>query len=330
MKAAQGSMDDRLLALDLLAGRPVPTKLQASILTSAICDWAVAQRRLAMASRRMPSAGWQAATHRYWHDLAQRISLGEYAETIAFYAAGEAARHLLVWHPLLDRALLEETTEALLAWLRDRQFAGEDIRLEHRDLARCGYREPTRPLEGDTLVMAEAAAGLLAENGYAGVTFRAVAARTGVTLGKVLHLCGSKSELLRLALHRLYEREALGDQREMFIAQSFPPQIMLNELLRAVLSGGQPVLRAYDEIELAIYNGDEFTALRGVIRSMEDPSGTWSLRQLLGGKCPPASLVAAFSAIIRGIGFEACFAELRKKALDRRARQALMPFVSQI
>lgn len=330
LNAAQGWWEDRLSALDPLAGRPVSAQLQVSVLTSTICDWAVVQRRLAMASRRMPSAAWQAAMQSFWLDLARRIGIGEYAETIGFYAAGEAARHLLVWDSLLDRALLEETTEALLTWLCARRFAGDDVRLTHRDLARCEYREPTRPLAGDTLVMAEAAAGLLAEQGYAGVTFRAVAARTGASLGKVLHLCGSKSELLRLALHRLYEREALGDARELFIAQTISPQVMLDELLDAVLSGGQPVLRAYDEIELAIYNGDEFRALRGVVRSMEDPSRTWSLQQMLGGKTPPASLVAAFSAIIRGIGFDARFAEPQAGVVDWRARQALMPFVSQV
>jgi AcrR family transcriptional regulator len=159
----------------------------------------------------------------------------------------------------------------------------------------------------------QAAADLLAAKGHSGVTFRAVAARGGVTLGKVIHLCGAKSELLRRALHRLYEREALGGDREQFMARSFPPQVMLDYLLAAIIAGDQPVLRAYDEIECAIYNGDEYAALRGVVRSMEDPSGAWTLEQMLAGAKPPGSLVAAFSAVIRGVGYQA-----RSRKLDAK------------
>jgi hypothetical protein len=36
---------------------------------------------------------------------------------------------------------------------------------------------------------------------------------------------------------------------------------------------------------------------------MEEPSGTWSLAQLLADDVPPSSLVAAYSATIRGIGY---------------------------
>lgn len=299
---AERWMAERLTQMAALEGTALPWPLQASILTSTIADWTGTQRRLAMAERYAPSAQWEMAWDDFWYRTAGLLGLGEHATTLAAFAAGETRRHLLIWHPALDRALLEETVAALLLWLTQRTLAGDRVRPVHRHLAAQAYRRPA--MQDDALAdpIAHAAADLLAECGHSGVTFRAVAGRAAVTLGKVIHVYGTKSELLHAALHCLYEREALSGNRESFVAQSFPPEVMLDHLMGAISGGDQPVLRAYDEIERAIYNGSEHAALRGVVRSMDDPSGTWALRQLLGGVLPPGSLVAAFSAIIRGVG----------------------------
>lgn len=302
---ARGWMETRLAQIAMVAGAQLPAALQASLLSGAIADWTAQQRRLAMASRYAPSEDWQAASDDFWTRFAGLLGLDGHAGAIACFAAGEAARHLLVWNSALDRALLEETAASLLRWLNHRQFAPDAIRPIHQELARRGYDRPARSDDALAARIEQAAADLLAEKGYSGVTFRAVAARSGVTLGKVIHLCGAKSELLRRALHRLYEREALGGDREQFVAQSFLARVMLDYLLAAIIAEDQPVLRAYDEIERAIYNGDEYAALRGMVRSMEDPSGAWALEQMLAGRKPPGSLVAAFSAVIRGVGYQA-------------------------
>jgi hypothetical protein len=67
--------------------------------------------------------------------------------------------------------------------------------------------------------------------------------------------------------------------------------------------------------------------LRGLVRAMDDPSGTWALQQMLGGMRPPASLVAAFSGIIRGIGYRAVHGGLEEGDLLSGARMALRPFL---
>lgn len=328
LAAAQDWMTARLEALSALAGDTVPQALQVSVLTASIADWASSQRPLAMALRHAPSSAWQAAWDDFWEQLARILGLEAHAATLALFAEGESARHLMIWNPVLDRALLEETVTALLLWLEERQFGPEDIRLRHRELARSAYDRPPSPNDGMARMIAEAAADLLVQDGHAGVTFRAVARRAGVTLGSVIQHCGTKGELLRGALHRLYVREAMGGGQEFLSAQAYPPAEMLALLLTSIVSGSQPVLKAYDEIELAIYNGSDFSALRGVVRSMEDPSGTWALQQMLGGAVPPTSLVAAFSAIIRGIGFRASLGEPEAQMIDAAARGALMPFLS--
>jgi AcrR family transcriptional regulator len=319
-------MAAQLEPLDVLAGQALPLPLQASLIASLIADWTGPQRRLAMAWRHGCDREWQAAWDEFWHRLAVALDLEAHAGTLACFAAGEAARHLLVWNPRLDRALLEETTAALILWLREGRLTPDLVRPAYQSIVRRGYGAPVIHQDQAVATIAGAAAGLLAEKGHQGVTFRAVAARAGVTLGKVIHVFGTKSALLHVALHSLYEREALGGDVGQLLARTLPPDEMLDELLGAVLDGNQPVLAAYDEIECAIYNGEEHAALRGLVRAMEDPSGTWALQQLLGGRQPSASLVAAFSAIIRGIGHHALHCTALHEELRSYALAALSPF----
>lgn len=324
---ARSWMDARLAQFGGLADAVLPADLQASLIATTIADWTGKQRRLAMAWRHAPGAEWQAAWDDFWHRLAVLLGLGEQAMTLACFAAGEASRHLLVWNAPLDRALLEETVAALVIWLRERRLSPDIVRPAYRTLARRGYDAPTPHGGALEQQIAAAAGALLAEKGHVGVTFRAAAAEARVTLGKVIHVCGTKSGLLHTALHSLYEREALGGDLAHLLTQSLAPDDMLDQLLDAVLGGKQPVLRAYDEIERAIYNGAEYAPLRGLVRSMADPSGTWTLQQMLGGTHPPAALVAVFSAVIRGIGYRALHAGLSDDDLQSGARAALQPFL---
>ena len=328
LRAARDWMEQQLAALATLAGQPLPAALQASVIATVIADWTQDQRRLAMAWRLACDPAWQAAWHGFWSRLAALLGLGKSAETLAAFAAGEASRHLLVWKPALDRALLEETVGALVIWLREGRLAPDGARSVHSALARRFYDVPAVPDSALAERIAASAGLLLAEQGHGAVTFRAVASAARVTLGKVIHVFGTKSSLLRAALHSLYRREALGGDLAALLAQSFAPEAMLGHVLDAILGGEQPVLKAYDEIERAIYNGPAYAALRGLVRSMEDPSGTWALKQMLGGREPTASLVAVFSAVIRGIG--QCAIHGGSNGIDLRpvARAALGPFLA--
>ena len=327
LQSASEWMEQQLVALAPLAAEPLPTALQASVIATVIAEWTQGQRRLAMAWRHAPDAAWQAAWDSFWLRLADGLGLGEMAQLLAAFAAGEAARHLLVWNPALDRALLEETVAALVIWLREGRLAPDYVRPVHSALARRAYDAPAMPDSALAVRMAAAAGMLLAEQGHAGVTFRAVAAAAGVTLGKVIHVFGTKSGLLHAALHSLYQREALGGDLGALLAQSFAPEVMLDHLLQAILGGQHPVLKAYDEIEQAIYNGPDYAALRGMVRSMDDPSGTWALQQMLGGLEPPAALVAACSAIIRGVGYRVVYGGYSQDELRAYALIAMKPFI---
>jgi AcrR family transcriptional regulator len=329
LEAARGWMAAQLAQLDQLAALADETlapEVQASLIASTLADWTGPQRRLAMAWRHGCDAAWQDAWDGFWHRLATTLGLGAHAGTLACFAAGEAARHLLVWNPPLDRALLEETVAALTLWLGEQRLAPDHVHPLYRALAMRAYDAAApRPNVPDAAIGA-AATDLLAEAGHAGVTFRAVAARAEVTLGKVIHAYGTKSALLHAALHGLYRREALRGDPERLRSRRMAPAAMLQEILAAVLGGTQPVLVAYDEIERAIYNGDDHAALRGLVRAMEDPSGTWALQQMLGGVQPTLSLVEAFSATIRGVGHKARHSKAQHEELRSYALAALRPF----
>lgn len=327
LNEGQAWMDAHLAQFDAFAGEPLPAALQASLIASTIAEWTAGQRRLAMAWRYAPGAEWQVAWDGFWARLATILGLGEHADCLACFAAGESARHLLVWNPPLDRALLEETAATLTLWLSERRLGAESVRPTYRALARRSYDMPVPQFDVPGKEIADAAAELLAEQGHAGVTFRAVATRARVTLGKVIHVFGTKSALLHAALHNLYEREALGGGPDQLLTRKFAPEAMLDRLLEAVIQGHQPVLTAYDEIERAIYNGDDHVSLRGLVRAMDDPSGSWALQQMLGGISPSATLVAAFSAIIRGIGYRAVHGGLDEGNLQSGARMTLRTFL---
>ncbi|MFW5633998.1 MAG: TetR/AcrR family transcriptional regulator [Erythrobacter sp.] len=291
-----------------LRGEVLTIAARAAVIAAIIEDWTRARRPLAMARRRSRAlgyAGFEKSWPGFWRELAALIGLDRHAPTLALFADGESARHLLDWDPVMDSLLLAETVRALVGWLEAGEPGEDAVRRAHRRRAADAYERPEGRDESASRAIIEAAADLLAERGHAGVTFRAIAKRAGVTLGMVVHHCGTRSELLHRALHGLYEREAMRAGAGGLAALSFAPEEMVELVLGAIASGGQPVLRAYDEIELAIYNEAEFEGLRGVVRSMDDPSGAWSLGQLLGGDVPAASLVAAYSATIRGIGFMA-------------------------
>lgn len=326
LRDAHGWMTERLGELSVLQDSKIAPALQISLIASTIVDWTEGQRRLAMAARLCPSAEWHTAWGAFWSQCAAIIGLGEHSAVLANFALGESARHLLTWNAALDAALLEETVGALVLWLRQRRVATDTIRNTHQRIALTRYGHPMPPNDVFADAIGAAASELLCEEGHSGVTFRAVAARARVTFGKVVHVYGTKSRLLHGALHRLYEREALGGDLDWLLAQKIAPETMLTQLIDAVLDDNQPVLRAYDEIERAIYNGSEYLALRGVMRAMDDPSGTWALEQLRGGAQVSGSLVAAFSSTIRGVGFMVSDAGLSQAMLQTTAREALTSF----
>ncbi|WP_133305229.1 helix-turn-helix domain-containing protein [Tsuneonella suprasediminis] len=319
-----------------LGGRPVPIQVSASIIAVTIDQW-IGERSLAMAWRRTKSLSptpdalvvqlaWDEAWIDFWARIGECLGMTVHARTLAAFADGEACRHLLSWKPVLDKCLLQETALALTSWLDTNRIAGDSCRMAYRAGLTSDFAKLNDDREIQFSLFGNAAADLLARKGRSGVTFRAVAMEANSTLGAVSHHFGNKSNLLREALYRLYERETMTGDRGALFKREIPPSIMLDQIITGIVTDNHPILAAYDEIELAIYNDPDFIDLGTAARCLDDPSGTWALKNLLGGQQPSQSLVAAFSSVCRGAGHLIATGARHADNSDAFVRSALSPF----
>lgn len=330
-------MQDVLADLAYFTRSTHPAVLVGQTIALVLDQWVREERRLAMAWRRTktlassPQAAavrqeWHFAWADFWSELSETLGMRAQSGVIAAFADGEACRHLLQWKPLLDTNLLYETAGSLISWLCEGKVADDACRLAYRkSVSRC-FGSLVTDADCNASEFGHAAAKLLAREGRSGVTFRAVAEEAGSTLGAVSHHFGSKADLLRTALYLLYKQEAMPVMREELAQHQVPPATMLAQSVSAMAGGTQPVLRAYDEIELAIYNDAAFEGLRAAVRCMNDPSGTWALTQMLGGRVPSQSLVAAYSSVCRGAGHLVENIDLSIEDREECVRAALLPF----
>lgn len=305
------SVFDELRQLPL-ATFPVPAR--ASLLASLIDRWTGEQRPLALAWREAHAAAssnpalgephreWTALWHDFWTRLCRDHGLAGKAELLALFFDGEASQHLIRWHGLLDRALLDETTLALLQFLEQPCTPSSAVRVLYQDLAEREYRLAFGESEEFTAID-DAAAAILSESGLSCLTFRSVASRAGSTLGAVAYHFGSKSKMLRLALQRIYEGSSVEPTAELIKSMPDERCEAAASVVESAVGGQVPLLRALDEIILNLSRSEAADALSGVIRGFRDPIGGAVLRKLLytPGHASPA-LVAGFSSVVRGLG----------------------------
>lgn len=297
---------------------------RAAILAGLIDEWAQTQRPLALArlqacvaTRRMPGTqehallrrashqAWIALWRRAWHRLAAILGCPADGDGWFLFHEGLAPQHLLRGHRPLDRALLDEDVGLFLGLGQDRAEA--PVRLAYQALLRADGAArpillPTGPdapgQEQPGMALEAAAAELLASAGIGALTYRAVAARAGCTLGQASWHFRSRAELLQKAFLRLYHEVAITTRPAAPIRR----EIMIDGTALAVSSGGQPVFGAFDEIILHVVHSEEHAGLSGPIRVFADPTARWATASLLGADEAEASAKApVFSALCRGL-----------------------------
>ncbi|OYW85806.1 MAG: hypothetical protein B7Z20_08405 [Sphingobium sp. 32-64-5] len=292
----------------------LPLTARASLLAALIEQWTGEQRPLALAWREAHAAAlaqpdhfgphleWTALWRRFWTRLCSECRFGDNPELLWLFFDGEASQHLIRWHSLLDRALLDETALALLQFAYAPCRPSSAVRIGYQDLAERDYRLVFGAKEEFTPID-DAAAALLSESGLASLTFRSVAHRARTTLGAVSYHFGSKSKMLRLALQRIYEGNSGKPTLEQIDAMPSDPREAKQSVIHSVIGGTNPLLRALDEIILNLSRGESDKALGGVIRGFRDPVGEGVLRKLLGtAELVSPALVAVLSSVIRGFG----------------------------
>jgi AcrR family transcriptional regulator len=305
-------MDGISKDLSGLGRADVPATMLASLIATIIDEWTEAQRPLALAwreahavARARPGLGqahgeWSRLWGAFWSDLCSGFGLPDKADLVALFFDGEATQHLIRWRRPLDRTLLDETVLALSRFAIEGVTAPTSrVRHTSQDLADEAYRTVSQKRDGSALE--DAAAALLAEEGVASLTFRAVAKRAGATLGAASHHFGSKADMLRQAVQRLYETGLNRSLSDPAAALPSTPEGMVDSIVANVNGGREPILRAFDEITLNLCRGESHDALCGLIRGFRDPIAQAVLEKLLavrGGAS--ASLAAAMSSVVRG------------------------------
>ena len=287
---------------------------RASLLASLIEQWVCDQRPLALAWReahaaaaanpalREPHRQWTMLWRNLWTRLCREAGFFPNADLLALFFDGEASQHLIRGHPLLDRALLDETVAALFHFVEKGGAPSSVIRVQYQDLAEREYREAFGAREEFTSIDA-AAAAILAEEGLGSLTFRSVAGRADSTLGAVAYHFGSKSKMLRLALQGVYEGTSTAPTLVLINALPSDPEAAMETIIGGVIGGREPLLRALDEVILNLSRDEEDRALCGVIRGFRDPVGGALLAKFLGGtELASPSLVAVLSSVVRGLG----------------------------
>lgn len=314
LRAADRWMDEQIASAHALCGAALTPEARASLIAGVIDEWCEGQRPAALAWREAFAAAsanpqafadcrqqWAAMWLGFWRELSAICGLTPFGVTVALFADGEASQHLLRWNRRLDRAMLDETVLALIGHCAGACPPDAPVRSAYRHAAGADY-ETSAATPGSNPAYDDAAAALLVEAGLGALTFRAVAARANGSLGSVGHYFGTKSQLLRRALQRVYEKEAMVGEIGVGAFVPIDRDHLIAEAVRSIASGEQPVLRAFDEIILASCRNADLVPLRGAVRGFADPAAVWALRQLQSGAEPSIALSAAFSSVCRGLG----------------------------
>lgn len=295
----------------LVPAAALPADALPSLLAALIDDWAFGHRQLAFAWRecqlmatRNPAhasarASWKDMWRRFWAHICGLCGRSDAAELTGAFFDGESFLHLLQWRRTLDRACLDETCRGWSQWLSGSLAPEGPWRRTARAEALRTSLGPQQ-LSGVAQQIARAAAEIVAQEGVARLTHRAVAARAGITLGVVSYNFRTSADLLNAAFEAIYQWlvPPTTDDRPSILDQDA-------DSLRASLRSSPPEQRAWmlalEELMLAVARDPERRTFAAQLRYLRGRTSGRVLSVLLGDR-PVSPLDAAlFSSFSLGI-----------------------------
>jgi AcrR family transcriptional regulator len=308
-----------------------------ALLAALIDDWSALNRRLAFAWREchlmasrdpayLPALqGWQRLWPAFWREVAARCGLSAYGELSSRMFDGESLLHLTRWRRTVDRACLDELCQGWGAWLGGRLVAEGPWRRFARTQA--GSSMPAPPNRGETAErIAATAADILASSGVSGLTHRATAAQTGLTLGVVSYNFRTSADLLRAAFEVTYRRTV------SHVGEDGAPSVRGKDAKRAeadailALSAPLPHLLALDELFIAVARDPELKAFAAQLRYLRGQTSRGFLQAMVGPDRSVSPLDAALMSDV-GVGMQrACvgMAEDEAKPFLRQGFETLL------
>lgn len=282
---------------------PVGVAALPTFFAGVVDEWAQSQRKLAFAWRegQLLSARqrihegigekWSALWSAFWRGAGDRFGLRSNIVVVERVFETESLLHMLRWDRLFDRAGLDEMAQGLAAWISGTPMPPSPWRDAARmEAARSMPELPERGTVAATIM--DAAAQVLEQRGVAGLSHRAVAARSGLTLGVVLHNFHTKSELLTAAYERVYLANIGQSSRSGQRGASAPQTGDGMETLVAGISRSAGVLGMEDLI-LAAARDPALAQFAVQLRYLRGRSSVHALEMIAGSDRQYAPLEAA-------------------------------------
>ncbi|MGK6353991.1 TetR family transcriptional regulator [Sphingomonas sp. DT-207] len=298
--------------IDALApAAALPPDALPSLLAALIDDWTFEHRQLAFAWRecqlmatRNPAhasarASWTGMWRSFWEHICGLCGHADAAELTRAFFDGESFLHLLQWRRALDRACLDETCRGWSQWLSGSLAPEGPWRRTARAEALRTSPGPQQ-LFGVAQQIASAAAEIVAQQGVARLTHRAVAARAGVTLGVVSYNFRTSADLLNAAFEAIYQWlvPPTTEERPSILDQDA-------DSLRASLRSSPPEQRAWmlalEELMLAVARDPERRTFAAQLRYLRGRTSGRVLSILLGDRSVSPLDAALFSSFSLGI-----------------------------
>jgi AcrR family transcriptional regulator len=298
--------------LESLAVVTVPPQALGGLLAGLIDDWCHDQRATAFAWRecrlkaaRHPAFAplartWTGLWDDFWATLCGHLSIPQHAAMTARFFTGESGFHLIPWNRLVDRATLGEACAGWSDWLGGQLSRPAPWREWARAQAAAELAAP--PLRDATEErIATAAAELVEQHGVAGLTYRAVAADAGVTLGVVSHKFRTSADLIAAAFEVIYRHGGGRRADELVHLPAVPSATVAHELAVGIL-GETLGSMGSDELLLACARNPALRTFAGTLRYSRGRTSGHYLGAMLGPAHTTHHVDAAiFSSFLAGI-----------------------------
>lgn len=305
------------------------------LMSALIQNWSVDNRRLAFAWREcqliatrndsyMPALhGWNTMWTEFWEEICGRCGIPELSRLSQFMFDGEGFLHLIRGEAVVDAACLIELCRGWGEWLAGRP-AVEGPWRRHARLAAEQAAQAMSALDGGVAErIAVAAADLVTREGPAGLTHRAVAAESGLTLGAISYHFRTSADLIQLAFEMVYRRAMVRndepapvairsrkdyeDFRQRTIGREDSPEMLLSRL-------------ALHELLVAVARDNTLKGFAAQLRYLRGRTSRNYLAMLLGPEEAGSPFEAALLSNISFGRSRACIGLTPAERLAARAR----------
>lgn len=325
--------------IDSIANADLSPDAFPALLGALIDDWSYHHRPLAFAWRecqllaarnemhRPALEKWNALWFGFWQAICARCELSAHSTSTMLFFDGESLLHMMQWKRAVDRACLEETCQGWGGWLTGRLMP--EGRWRHFARTEALRSKPAMEISGVVPEqIATAAAAIVAKDGVAALTHRAVAMQAGVSLGSVSYNFRTSADLLRAAYHMIFQQ---GQQSFAMDVRGADQSGENNRMIEVIARHQVPAHRqlAMDELLLAAARNPDLRLFSTQLRYLRGQTSMGILQSLMGEDRIVSPLDAALISSF-GMGQRRASAAMAEDKASTFIRQGLDEILSML